>query len=91
MVQSDERFEVAAERHLGMVVFRLKGPNELTEKLLKKINSSGKIHCVPAALKVPTNPFCASPFKRAPIDSFDVLSPKPCPILSDSNGIDVFL
>ena len=55
MVQSDERFEVAAERHLGMVVFRLKGPNELTEKILKKINSSGKIHCVPAALKVQTN------------------------------------
>ncbi|MCL4150932.1 UNVERIFIED_CONTAM: hypothetical protein GTU68_017385 [Idotea baltica] len=34
-----------------MVVFRLKGENELTEKLLKKINSSGKLHCVPASLK----------------------------------------
>ena len=52
MVKSDARFEVPAARHLGMVVFRLKGPNDLTEILLKKINTSGKLHCVPAALKV---------------------------------------
>ena len=50
-VKSDPRFELTAPRHLGMVVFRLKGENELTEKLLKKINSSGKLHCVPACLK----------------------------------------
>lgn len=52
MVKSDGRFEIPAARHLGMVVFRLKGPNDLTEALLKKINTSGKLHCVPAALKV---------------------------------------
>ena len=52
MVLSDARFEIPAVRHLGMVVFRLKGPNDLTEMLLKKINTSGKLHCVPAALKV---------------------------------------
>lgn len=52
MIKSDDRFEIPAARHLGMVVFRLKGPNELTEALLKKINTSGKLHCVPAALKV---------------------------------------
>ena len=52
MVKSDDRFEIPAARHLGMVVFRLKGPNDLTEALLKKINTSGKLHCVPAALKV---------------------------------------
>ncbi|XP_046457976.1 histidine decarboxylase-like [Daphnia pulex] len=51
MVKSDGRFEIPAARHLGMVVFRLKGPNDLTEALLKKINTSGKLHCVPAALK----------------------------------------
>ncbi|XP_037791795.1 histidine decarboxylase-like [Penaeus monodon] len=50
-VKSDPRFEVPTPRYLGMVVFRLKGENELTEKLLKKINSSGKLHCVPASLK----------------------------------------
>ncbi|CAF0837836.1 unnamed protein product [Didymodactylos carnosus] len=50
-VKSDERFEIPAERHLGLVVFRLKGDNELTEQLLKEINSGGQIHCVPASIK----------------------------------------
>lgn len=27
------------------------GENELTEKLLKRLNSRGNVHCVPAALK----------------------------------------
>ena len=42
LVGSDERFEIPVERHLGMVVFRLKGENEMTEKLLKKLNGSGQ-------------------------------------------------
>ena len=42
LVGSDERFEIPVERHLGMVVFRLKGENEMTEKLLKKLNGSGE-------------------------------------------------
>ena len=50
-VRSDQRFEIPFVRHLGMVVFRLVGDNELTEKLLKKLNSSGQVHCVPASLK----------------------------------------
>lgn len=50
-ILSDARFEIPAKKHLGMVVFRLKGDNELTEKLLKRLNSEGKIHCVPASLK----------------------------------------
>lgn len=33
-----------------MVVFRLRGDNSLTEKLLKKMNTRGRVHCVPAAL-----------------------------------------
>ena len=52
MVQSDPRFEVAAPRHLGLICFRLRGDNQLTEKLLKRLNSNGRIHCVPASLKV---------------------------------------
>ena len=51
LVKNDKRFEIPAERHLGLVVFRLKGENELTEQLLKAINSGGLIHCVPASIK----------------------------------------
>jgi len=51
LVLSDERFEIPAKRHLGMVVFRLAGENDLTEKLLKKLNGSGKMHAVPSSLK----------------------------------------
>ncbi|XP_064471206.1 histidine decarboxylase-like isoform X2 [Ornithodoros turicata] len=51
LVRSDKRFEIPAPRHLGLVVIRLKGPNAWTEKLLKRLNANGKLHCVPAALK----------------------------------------
>ncbi|CAF1006273.1 unnamed protein product [Adineta steineri] len=51
LVKADKRFELPADRHLGLVVFRLKGDNELTEQLLKEINSGGQIHCVPASIK----------------------------------------
>ncbi|CAG5133343.1 unnamed protein product [Candidula unifasciata] len=51
LVRSDHRFEVSAPRHLGMVVFRIAGANELTEELLKRLNKQGKVHMVPASLK----------------------------------------
>ncbi|GIY35348.1 histidine decarboxylase [Caerostris darwini] len=51
LVREDDHFEIPAKRHLGLVVFRVKGENELTENLLKKINSSGRLHCVPSSLK----------------------------------------
>lgn len=35
----------------GMVVFRLKGDNTLTECLLKRLNARGYIHAVPACFK----------------------------------------
>ncbi|KAJ8687291.1 hypothetical protein QAD02_023085, partial [Eretmocerus hayati] len=50
LVLADQRFEIPAKRHLGMVVFRLRGDNSLTERLLKKMNSRGRVHCVPASL-----------------------------------------
>ncbi|XP_026824506.1 histidine decarboxylase [Ooceraea biroi] len=50
LVLADARFEIPAARHLGMVVLRLRGENTLTERLLKKLNSRGRLHCVPAAL-----------------------------------------
>ncbi len=31
MVAADGRFEIPAKRHLGLIVFRLRGDNELTE------------------------------------------------------------
>lgn len=54
LVLADQRFEIPAQRHLGLVVFRLRGDNDLTEKLLKRLNARGKLHCVPAAFKVIT-------------------------------------
>ncbi|KFB44891.1 aromatic amino acid decarboxylase [Anopheles sinensis] len=51
LVLADPRFEIPAARHLGMVVFRIKGENELTEKLLKRLNHRGHLHAVPASLK----------------------------------------
>lgn len=50
LVLGDPRFEIPSQRHLGLVVFRLIGDNSLTEKLLKRLNSRGNLHCVPAAL-----------------------------------------
>ena len=51
LVLADQRFEIPAPRHLGMVVLRLRGENHLTERLLKRLNARGNLHCVPAALK----------------------------------------
>ncbi|KAI1235140.1 hypothetical protein IHE44_0002773 [Lamprotornis superbus] len=50
LVKSDPLFEIPAKRHLGLVVFRLKGPNWLTEKLLKELSSSGRLFLVPATI-----------------------------------------
>lgn len=50
LVRSDPRFEIPAKRHLGLVVFRLLGDNIITENLWKKLNTRGKIHCVPASI-----------------------------------------
>ncbi|NWU59412.1 DCHS decarboxylase, partial [Dromas ardeola] len=50
LVKSDPLFEIPAKRHLGLVVFRLKGPNWLTEKLLKELSSSGRLFLIPATI-----------------------------------------
>ncbi|XP_036331304.1 histidine decarboxylase-like isoform X1 [Rhagoletis pomonella] len=51
LVLADHRFEIPAKRHLGMVVFRIKGENEITERLLKRLNHRGNLHCIPSSLK----------------------------------------
>ncbi|XP_025977038.2 histidine decarboxylase [Dromaius novaehollandiae] len=50
LVKSDPLFEIPAKRHLGLVVFRLKGPNWLTEELLKEVSSSGRLFLIPATI-----------------------------------------
>ncbi len=44
----DKRFEVANHVRVGLVCFRLRGSDELNQKLLYTINASGKLHMVPA-------------------------------------------
>jgi len=51
LVRQDVRFEVPARRIMGLVCFRLKGQNVLTEILLKRLNSQGQIHMVPTSFK----------------------------------------
>ncbi|KAI4464255.1 group ii pyridoxal-5-phosphate decarboxylase [Holotrichia oblita] len=50
LVRSDDRFEIAAEVIMGLVCFRLKGENELSEQLLKRINANGVVHMVPSKI-----------------------------------------
>ncbi|XP_052742815.1 histidine decarboxylase isoform X2 [Bicyclus anynana] len=51
LVLADQRFDIPQPRNLGMVAFRLKGDNTLTERLLKRLNARGYIHAVPACFK----------------------------------------
>ncbi|XP_067412221.1 histidine decarboxylase isoform X2 [Emydura macquarii macquarii] len=51
LVRSDPLFEIPAKRHLGLVVFRLKGPNWLTEKILKELSKSGSLFLIPATIR----------------------------------------
>ncbi|XP_064648973.1 aromatic-L-amino-acid decarboxylase-like [Lineus longissimus] len=51
LVREDEKFEIFGKVTMGLVCFRLKGPNEINEALLKKINKEGKIHIVPSKVK----------------------------------------
>uniref|UniRef100_A0A8C2Z0B8 Histidine decarboxylase n=1 Tax=Cyclopterus lumpus TaxID=8103 RepID=A0A8C2Z0B8_CYCLU len=47
-IRSDPHFEVPAERHLGLVVFCLKGGNALTQELLRRLTRSGTMYLIPA-------------------------------------------
>ncbi|CAB1419517.1 unnamed protein product [Pleuronectes platessa] len=47
-IRSDPHFEVPAERHLGLVVFCLKGGNALTQELLRRLTRSGSMYLIPA-------------------------------------------
>lgn len=44
LVRDDQRFELAAPRHLSLVCFRLKGPDHLTVRLRDEINTGGMMY-----------------------------------------------
>jgi len=48
LLRKDNRFEIIGDVTLGLVCFRLKGTNELSEKLLLSLNDSGHIYMVPS-------------------------------------------
>ncbi|CAG5136399.1 unnamed protein product [Candidula unifasciata] len=51
LVRSDPRFEIFGAVTLGLVCFRLKGPNSTNEALNKRINDDRRIHLVPSKVK----------------------------------------
>ncbi|ENN76335.1 aromatic-L-amino-acid decarboxylase [Dendroctonus ponderosae] len=51
LMRTDHRFEITEEVIMGLVCFRLVGPNETNEVLLKKINGRGLIHLVPSKIR----------------------------------------
>ncbi|XP_076436562.1 aromatic-L-amino-acid decarboxylase-like [Babylonia areolata] len=51
LVRSDVRFEIPADVIMGLVCFRLKGPNRLTERLVKELREDHKVHILPAMMK----------------------------------------
>uniref|UniRef100_UPI00398EC96E histidine decarboxylase n=1 Tax=Pristiophorus japonicus TaxID=55135 RepID=UPI00398EC96E len=51
LVRSDSNFEVPARRHLGLVTFRLRGANSMTEELLRDLTQSGSMYLVPATIR----------------------------------------
>ncbi|CAF0987106.1 unnamed protein product [Rotaria sp. Silwood1] len=48
LISKDSRFETIGDVTLGLVCFRLKGSNKLSQKLLLSLNDSGLIHMVPS-------------------------------------------
>lgn len=51
LVLKDDRFEVVNEVKLGLVCFRLIGPESINRSLLATINASGKLHMIPSMVK----------------------------------------
>jgi len=43
-IQQDDRFEIVAPHPLSLVCFRLRGPDERNEQLLRRLNASGAVY-----------------------------------------------
>ena len=50
LIANDLRFEISVPVTMGLVCFRLKGDNDLSEKLNKLVNDEGKIHITPTKI-----------------------------------------
>ena len=50
LLLADKRFELFGKVTLGLVCFRLKGPDILSKNLLTLLNESGKIHLTPSII-----------------------------------------
>ncbi|XP_078284073.1 aromatic-L-amino-acid decarboxylase-like isoform X1 [Rhinoraja longicauda] len=51
LVRQDEQFEIIGDVVLGLACFRMKGSNNLNERLIKEITNMGRIHIVPCQLR----------------------------------------
>uniref|UniRef100_A0A915PVV5 Tyrosine decarboxylase n=1 Tax=Setaria digitata TaxID=48799 RepID=A0A915PVV5_9BILA len=49
-IRADNMFEIVGDVILGLVCFRMVASEEMNQSLLTKLNSSGRIHMVPASL-----------------------------------------
>lgn len=52
LVRCDRRFEVVNDVKLGLVCFRLLGPDSMNQTLLASINASGKLHMIPSMVRL---------------------------------------
>ncbi|KAL3994461.1 Aromatic-L-amino-acid decarboxylase domain protein [Acanthocheilonema viteae] len=50
LIRADNIFEIVGDVILGLVCFRMIASEEMNQELLTKLNSSGRIHMVPASL-----------------------------------------
>jgi len=51
LVEADDRFEITTPVTLGLVCFRLRGPNKWNEVLIARVNENGKIHITPSKIR----------------------------------------
>jgi aromatic-L-amino-acid decarboxylase len=50
MVLADERFEIVVPVQMGLVCFRLNGPNSINERLNKSLYTEGQVYLCPSTL-----------------------------------------
>ncbi|KAF4519287.1 hypothetical protein B566_EDAN002177 [Ephemera danica] len=51
LARKDDRFEIMNDVQMGLVCIRLHGSDTLTQDLLARINTSGKLHMIPSVVR----------------------------------------